>query len=138
MISLYQVRRFLITTGLTIMLAVTIAFDFGTAASWAATSRPQLVSSPQTQLATMNRVEAIAKNLEGKAQEAIGNMTGDPQDQMMGKAKQAESQVRHTAENVTETLEPKETAKSVTDSVTDAAKSAAKAVEEKARDMRRN
>jgi uncharacterized protein YjbJ (UPF0337 family) len=130
MISLHQIRRFLITTGLAAMLAVTIAFDFGTAESWAATSLPQLISAPQTQLASMNRVEAITKNLEGKAQEAIGNVTGDPKDQMMGKAKQVESQARHAAEDVKD--KSQETAKSVTKT----AKSVAKAVEDKAKAVR--
>jgi uncharacterized protein YjbJ (UPF0337 family) len=46
------------------------------------------------------RTKAVAKNLEGKAQEMKGNATDNPQDQMMGKAKQAESQVRNLAEDV--------------------------------------
>lgn len=47
-----------------------------------------------------DKVKATAKNLEGKAQEALGKVTGDPEDQAKGKAKQAESQVRHAAEDV--------------------------------------
>ena len=47
-----------------------------------------------------DRAKAVAKNIEGKAQEAIGNVTGDPEVQAEGKAKQAESQVRHSVENV--------------------------------------
>lgn len=47
-----------------------------------------------------DRAKATAKNLEGKAQEALGNITGDPEDQAAGKAKQAESQVRHTGEDL--------------------------------------
>ncbi|AFZ03813.1 CsbD family protein [Calothrix sp. PCC 6303] len=46
-----------------------------------------------------DRAKAVAKNVEGKIQEAVGNVTGDPQDQAEGKAKQAESKVRHTVEN---------------------------------------
>jgi uncharacterized protein YjbJ (UPF0337 family) len=38
-----------------------------------------------------NRAKAVAKNIEGKVQEALGNMTGDPKDKAEGKAKQAES-----------------------------------------------
>lgn len=45
------------------------------------------------------KVQATAKNLEGKIQEGIGNMTGDPKDQAEGKAKQGEAKVRHTVEN---------------------------------------
>jgi uncharacterized protein YjbJ (UPF0337 family) len=47
-----------------------------------------------------DRAKATAKNLEGKAQEALGNVTGDPEDKAEGKAKQAESNVRHAAEDV--------------------------------------
>jgi uncharacterized protein YjbJ (UPF0337 family) len=47
-----------------------------------------------------NRVEATAKNIEGKVQEAVGNITGDPQTKAEGQAKQAEAQMRHSVENV--------------------------------------
>lgn len=47
-----------------------------------------------------NRAKAIAKNIEGKAQEVLGELTGDPTAKAQGKAKQAESQVRHTIENI--------------------------------------
>ena len=33
-------------------------------------------------------------------QETAGNITGDPQDQAEGQAKQAEAKVRHTVEDV--------------------------------------
>ncbi|HAG81999.1 MAG TPA: CsbD family protein [Cyanobacteria bacterium UBA11162] len=51
-------------------------------------------------MSTEDRVEATAKNIEGKAQEAIGNITGDPKDQAEGKAKQTEAQARHAVEDV--------------------------------------
>jgi len=47
-----------------------------------------------------DRVKATAKNIEGKVQEAVGNVTGDPEDKAEGKAKQAEANIRHTTENV--------------------------------------
>jgi uncharacterized protein YjbJ (UPF0337 family) len=47
-----------------------------------------------------NRAKAVAKNIEGKAQEFLGEITGDPKDKMEGKAKQAESQVSHAVENL--------------------------------------
>jgi uncharacterized protein YjbJ (UPF0337 family) len=47
-----------------------------------------------------DRAKATAKNLEGKAQEILGKVTGDPKDEAEGKAKQVESQVRHAAEDV--------------------------------------
>ncbi len=46
-----------------------------------------------------DRMKAAAKNVEGKVQEAVGEVTGNPEDKAAGKAKQAESQVRHTVEN---------------------------------------
>jgi uncharacterized protein YjbJ (UPF0337 family) len=46
------------------------------------------------------KAKATAKNIEGKVQETVGNITGDPQDQAEGKAKQAEAQVRQSVENV--------------------------------------
>lgn len=50
-------------------------------------------------MSTEDRAKATAKNIEGKAQEALGNVTGDPEDQAAGKAKQAEAEVRHTTED---------------------------------------
>ncbi|PMB03299.1 CsbD family protein [Fischerella thermalis CCMEE 5273] len=51
-----------------------------------------------------DRAKATAKNLEGKAQEARGNVTGDPEDKAEGKAKQAESEVRHSVEDVKDNI----------------------------------
>lgn len=47
-----------------------------------------------------DRAKAIAKNVEGKAQEVLGDLTGDRVAKAEGKAKQAEAQVRHTIENI--------------------------------------
>jgi uncharacterized protein YjbJ (UPF0337 family) len=47
-----------------------------------------------------DRVKATAKNIEGKVQEAVGDLTGDPKAKAEGQDKQAEAQVRHTIENV--------------------------------------
>ncbi|NUN66002.1 CsbD family protein [Pseudanabaena biceps] len=47
-----------------------------------------------------NRAKATAKNVEGKVQEAVGDLTGDTKDQLEGKAKQAEAKVRHASEDV--------------------------------------
>ncbi|MEA5516708.1 CsbD family protein [Nodularia sp. UHCC 0506] len=54
-----------------------------------------------------DRAKATAKNIEGKAQEALGNITGDPEDQAKGKAKQAESEVRHGVEDVKDNVKEK-------------------------------
>lgn len=46
------------------------------------------------------KAKATAKNIEGKAQEALGNVTGDPEDKAKGKAKQVEGEARHAKEDV--------------------------------------
>lgn len=51
-----------------------------------------------------DRAKAAAKNVEGKAQEALGNVTGDPEDKAEGKAKQGESEVRHGVENIKDNI----------------------------------
>jgi uncharacterized protein YjbJ (UPF0337 family) len=51
-------------------------------------------------MSTEDRVQATAKNIEGNLQEAVGNVTGDPEDKAEGKAKQAEAQVNHAVEDV--------------------------------------
>ncbi|PHJ58358.1 hypothetical protein VF14_32085 [Nostoc linckia z18] len=53
------------------------------------------------------RAKAAAKNIEGKAQEVAGNVTGDPEDKAEGKAKQAESEVRHGIEDVKDNIKKK-------------------------------
>ncbi|MEM8830867.1 MAG: CsbD family protein [Cyanobacteria bacterium P01_G01_bin.19] len=50
-------------------------------------------------MSTEDRVEATAKNIEGKAQEAMGNVTGDKKDQAEGQAKQAEASAQHAVED---------------------------------------
>lgn len=47
-----------------------------------------------------DRIKATAKNVEGKVQEGVGNVTGDPETKAKGKAKQAEAETRHAAEDV--------------------------------------
>ncbi|MGB3403247.1 MAG: CsbD family protein [Microcoleaceae cyanobacterium] len=47
-----------------------------------------------------NRVEATMKNIEGKAQEMMGEITGDPKDQAEGKMKQAQASAQHEVENL--------------------------------------
>lgn len=51
-------------------------------------------------MANEDRVQATGKNIEGKAQEVLGNITGDPEDKAEGKAKQAQAQVSHAVEDV--------------------------------------
>jgi uncharacterized protein YjbJ (UPF0337 family) len=51
-------------------------------------------------MSTEDRAKATAKNIEGKAQEALGNITGDPEDKAEGKVKQSEAQVGHATEDL--------------------------------------
>jgi uncharacterized protein YjbJ (UPF0337 family) len=46
-----------------------------------------------------NRVKATIKNVEGKLQEVVGEVTGNPDDKIEGQAKQSESKVLHVVEN---------------------------------------
>ncbi|WP_346289753.1 CsbD family protein [Sphaerothrix gracilis] len=47
-----------------------------------------------------DRMKATAKNVEGKVQEAAGEVTGDPKDKAEGKSKQVEAQAQHAKEDV--------------------------------------
>ena len=47
-----------------------------------------------------HRVQAAQKQVEGEVQEAIGNVTGNREDQIMGTAKQVQSQVMNAIEDV--------------------------------------
>lgn len=51
-------------------------------------------------MSTEDRAKATGKNLEGKAQEALGNITGDPKDRAEGKAKQGEAEASHVKEDI--------------------------------------
>jgi uncharacterized protein YjbJ (UPF0337 family) len=46
------------------------------------------------------RVEAVAKNVEGKVQEAMSELTGDPKDKLEGRAKQEDAATMHAQEDV--------------------------------------
>ncbi|MGL4375742.1 MAG: CsbD family protein [Microcoleaceae cyanobacterium] len=47
-----------------------------------------------------DRVKATSKNIEGKIQETVGDITGDPEAKAEGQAKQVEAHIRHTVANV--------------------------------------
>ncbi|MEN9517467.1 MAG: hypothetical protein RLZZ381_55 [Cyanobacteriota bacterium] len=51
-----------------------------------------------------DRINATAKNVEGKVQEVVGEVTGNPQDKVEGQQKQEEAQVQHSVENVKDDL----------------------------------
>lgn len=50
-------------------------------------------------MSTEDRAKATAKNIEGKAQAAMGEVTGDPEDKAEGKAKQAQAKAEHAVED---------------------------------------
>jgi uncharacterized protein YjbJ (UPF0337 family) len=47
-----------------------------------------------------DRTKAVAKTVEGKGQEVVGAVTGNSQDELAGKAKQAEGKARDGVENL--------------------------------------
>jgi uncharacterized protein YjbJ (UPF0337 family) len=49
-------------------------------------------------------MKATAKNIEGKTQETIGNITGDKKDQLAGKAKQAQASGEHAVEDLKDSV----------------------------------
>ncbi len=46
------------------------------------------------------RLKATAKNIEGKVQEAFGELTGDQRQRIEGKAKQIEASATHAKEDI--------------------------------------
>ena len=50
-------------------------------------------------MSTEDRIDATGKNLEGKVQEMLGEVTGDPEDKAEGKIKQAEAEAQHFIED---------------------------------------
>lgn len=51
-------------------------------------------------MSTRDKLEATAKNIEGKIQAAFGDLTGDPEQQAQGEAKQIQAKTQHTVENL--------------------------------------
>jgi uncharacterized protein YjbJ (UPF0337 family) len=47
-----------------------------------------------------NRAQAVAKNIEGKVQEAASEVTGDPKDKAEGQAKQDQAEAMHLKEDL--------------------------------------
>ncbi|MFN9175796.1 MAG: CsbD family protein [Synechocystis sp.] len=51
-------------------------------------------------MSTEGKINATAKNLEGKAQEALGNLTGDTEMQLEGKGKQMQASAMNLVDNL--------------------------------------
>lgn len=47
-----------------------------------------------------NKMKAASKNIQGKAQEAVGDLTGDPEQEAKGQGKQTEAKVRNASEDI--------------------------------------
>ncbi|WP_258040754.1 CsbD family protein [Pseudanabaena sp. BC1403] len=95
-----RIYRSLLNIGLISILSFTFVFGIAIQNSSAEQSFTQLVNPPHTAIATMGKIKATAKDIEGKTQEAIGNVTGNAKNQIIGKAKQAEADARKATENI--------------------------------------
>ena len=100
MISFQKCRRFFLNMSLTTILITAIAFSFSSEQSWATVPLNSLIGQQPVQIANSNRAKAMTKDLEGKTQETMGNITGNRKDQMIGKAKQGEGQFRNSVEDL--------------------------------------
>lgn len=109
-------RHFLLGLSLTIALATGAVFGLGTASSWAAPKAIAPTLQPQTQLMALWG-KGKAKELEGNAQEAVGNLTGDPKDQMAGKAKQLQGKATTAVEEAKDNLQLQGRAKAISKNV---------------------
>ena len=104
---LQQLCQFFFKVSLTVIFITAIAFGVGSGESWATVSVNQVIQQKPVQIANMNRAKAMTKEMEGKAQETMGNITGNPKDQMMGKAKQVEGKVGNASEDFKDSMELK-------------------------------
>jgi uncharacterized protein YjbJ (UPF0337 family) len=95
-----QIYQSLLTIGLMSFLSLVLVFGISVENSWAEQAFTRLFKSPHISIASIERVKATAKDLEGKTQEAIGNVMGNTQNQIAGKAKQAEADVRNATEDI--------------------------------------
>lgn len=53
-----------------------------------------------------NRAKAAAKSTQGKVQETVGDLTGNPETQAEGRKKQAEASISQTIEDVKDDIKP--------------------------------
>ncbi|WP_240966825.1 CsbD family protein [Nodosilinea sp. P-1105] len=102
MILLHQIRKVLITIGLVVILSAVITFSFAPGKSWANPLFTPSIDQPHALVATMSQAKATVKQIEGQAQEGIGNMTGNLKTQAAGKAKQFEA---NTQEAILESID---------------------------------
>ncbi|BAQ61279.1 hypothetical protein GM3708_1685 [Geminocystis sp. NIES-3708] len=104
MILFQQVRKLFVAISLVLMISTATAFGFMVDNSLASTLFISSINPPSNQIAWGERAKAIGKDIEGKTQEAIGNITGNSKDQLMGKAKQVESKVQNKALDIKDSM----------------------------------
>lgn len=105
MISLKQIRKFFVTTTLVLFISTATTFGFMSQNSLASTLSVSSINPPSNQIALgWGNAKATGKDLEGKTQQGMGNLKGDPKDQLMGKAKQVESKARNKAEDIKDSM----------------------------------
>ena len=97
-----QFYRALMTISIVSFFSFALVLGIAIENSSAAQSFNQQSNFQYAPIAIMEKVKATAKDLEGKTQEAIGNVTGDAENQIIGKAKQAEADSRKVTENIKE------------------------------------
>ncbi|BAQ65353.1 CsbD family protein [Geminocystis sp. NIES-3709] len=116
MILFEQARKLLFIT-ITLFFVISTATAFGAIdeTSYASKLGVSSMNPPSNQIAWWGegKAKAVSKNIEGKTQETIGNMKGDPKDQFMGKAKQVESKVRNKTEDIKDSMSLKGRAQAV-------------------------
>jgi uncharacterized protein YjbJ (UPF0337 family) len=122
-----QLRRFMLSLSLVMALTILPAFGFGATDSQATSISLGSISTSQSPVVALfgwGQAKAKAKQMEGMAQETLGNATGDPKDQVMGNAKQVEGQIRGAAADVKDQMQLQGTPKAVTKNIEGKAQSA--------------
>ncbi|WP_017293982.1 CsbD family protein [Geminocystis herdmanii] len=117
MIFLKQIPQFLLTISLLVFIATTNVFGVMDDNGYASKLGVSSMNPPSNQIAWGERSKAVTKDIEGKTQEMMGNMTGDPKDRLMGKAKQMESKVRNKTEDIKDSMSLKGRAKAVSKNI---------------------
>jgi uncharacterized protein YjbJ (UPF0337 family) len=93
MISLQKYRNFFFAGIFLFLIIIPVSVGQG----FSTLSTSALIHQSHIQISSMNRLQATAKDIEGKVQETYGNLTGDLGDQVMGQAKQLQGQAANKA-----------------------------------------
>ncbi|MGY6528653.1 MAG: CsbD family protein [Cyanobacterium sp.] len=96
---LKQWSSVLLRIGLSIVLVIFVGVGLFPSQSAVATTLTESTNQSSVEIA-MNRGDAINKNIEGKVQELKGKISDSPQDQIAGKAKQAQADVMNAGQDI--------------------------------------